>query len=102
VTLKAIGPRSWYLITKLSGPEYYSVGLAVLGVAVGVAFRWQVLLPAIGLLPPVSIIFSICRGLGFLDTVIVIVLAEAVLQGGYFVGLLIRAVATRLHGHLRN
>ena len=73
--------------------EYYAVGLAVLGAVVGVAFRWKVLLPIIGLLPLASIIFGISRGLGVLDTAIVIIVAEAILQGGYLVGLLIRAAA---------
>jgi hypothetical protein len=75
--------------------EYYAVGLAVLGGAVGAAFRWKVLLPIIGLLPFASIIFSISRGFGLVDTTIVILVAEAILQGGYLVGLLIRATATR-------
>jgi hypothetical protein len=54
-----------------------------------------VLLPIIGLLPFASIIFSISRGFGFVDTTIVILVAEAILQGGYLIGLLIRATATR-------
>jgi hypothetical protein len=75
--------------------EYYAVGLALLGGAVGAAFRWKVLLPIVGLLPFVSIIFSISRGFGFVHTMIVILAAEAILQGGYLVGLLIRATAIR-------
>ena len=79
--------------------EYYAVGIAVLGAAVGVVFRWRVLLPIIGLLPLASIIFAISRGLGVLDTAIVIIVAEAILQGGYLVGVLIRTAAA---GSLRS
>jgi len=75
--------------------EYYAVGLAVLGGAVGAAFRWKVLLPIIGLLPFASIILSISHSFGFIDTMIVIMVAEAILQGGYLVGLLIHATAIR-------
>ena len=73
---------------------YYVVGLAVIGAAAGLAFRWKVLLPVIALLPLVAIIFSVSRGLNHKDTAIVVIVAEAVLQGGYFAGLLIRFVST--------
>lgn len=73
---------------------YSAVGLAIIGAAAGLAFRWKVLLPVIVLLPFVAIIFSVSRGLNRQDTAIVVIVAEAVLQGGYFVGLLIRFVST--------
>jgi hypothetical protein len=73
---------------------YSAVGLAVIGVAAGLAFRWKVLLPVIALLPVAAIISSVSRGLSHKDTVIVVLAAEAILQGGYFVGLLIRSIAT--------
>lgn len=72
--------------------EYFAVGLAVLGAAVGIIFRWKVLLPIIGVLLCASIIFSISRGLSFLDAALVVIDAQAVLQGGYFVGLLVRPI----------
>jgi hypothetical protein len=71
----------------------YALGLAVLGAAVGIAFRWKVLLPIIVLLPAASIIFSISRDLSFLEAAIVVILTQVILQGGYFAGLLIRAIA---------
>ena len=74
--------------------EYSAVGLALIGAAVGIAFRWKVLLPIICLLPCVSIIFSISHGLGFRDAVVVVVATQVILQGGYFVGLLIRPIAS--------
>lgn len=75
---------------------YSAVGLAVTGAAAGLAFRWKVLLPIILILPVAVIIFS--RGLGFADTAIAIIVAEAILQGGYFAGLLLRFMATAISG----
>ena len=73
---------------------YFAVGLAVIGVGTGLAFRWKVLLPLIVLLPFAVIILPISRGSTVESTVIVVLVAEAILQGGYFVGLLIRFVAS--------
>lgn len=74
--------------------EYSAVGLAVIGAAAGIAFRWKVLLPIIIVVPFATLAFSIPRGLGLRDTAIIVIVAEAVLQGGYCVGLLIRLAAT--------
>jgi uncharacterized membrane protein len=73
---------------------YFAVGLAVTGAAAGIAFRWKVLLPVIVLLPLLTIIFSVSRGLTPRDIAIVVIVAEAILQGGYFLGLLIRLITT--------
>lgn len=73
--------------------EYAAVGLAILGAAAGLAFRWKVLLPIIILLPVAAIIFSFSRNFDYGNTVIAVVVAEAILQSGYFVGLLIRHIA---------
>lgn len=73
---------------------YSAVGLTVTGVAAGLAFRWKVLLPVIVLLPFAVVAFSISRSFGYEETAGIVIGAEAVLQGGYFVGLLIRFVAT--------
>jgi hypothetical protein len=72
--------------------ECFAAGLAVLGAAVGVIFRLKVLLPIIGVLLCASIIFSISRGLSFLDAALVVVVAQAILQAGYFAGLFVRHV----------
>jgi hypothetical protein len=73
---------------------YSAVGLAVIGVAAGIAFRWKVLLPVIIFLPIAAIVFSVSRGLGYQELAIVVFCAEGILQGGYFLGLLIRFVAS--------
>jgi hypothetical protein len=72
--------------------EYFAVGSAVLGAMVGIIFRWKVLLPIIGVLLCASIIFSISRGLSFLDAALMVIVAQAVLQTSYFAGLLARHV----------
>jgi hypothetical protein len=69
---------------------YLAAGLALLGAAIGMAFRWRALLPAIVLVPFLVTIFSVSRGARFDMTATAILIAEAVLQGGYFVGLLLR------------
>jgi hypothetical protein len=71
---------------------YSAVVLALIGAAAGSALRWKVLLPVIVLLPFAAIIFAASRDLK--DALITILVAEAVLQGGYFVGLLIRFMVT--------
>ena len=73
---------------------YFAAGLAVIGAAAGSAFRWKVLLPIIVLLPFAAIVLSVSHSSNLENTVIVVLVAEAILQGGYFVGLLIRFFAT--------
>ncbi len=70
--------------------ECFVVGLAILGAAIGIIFRLQVLLPIIGVLLCASIIFSISRGLSFPDAALVVIVAQAVLQASYFSGLFVR------------
>ncbi|CCE10421.1 conserved membrane hypothetical protein [Bradyrhizobium sp. STM 3843] len=73
---------------------YFAVGLALLGTAIGLVFRWKVLLPIIILVPFAAVVFSVARGASLETTVIIVLAAEAILQGGYFLGLLIRFLAT--------
>ena len=76
--------------------EYAATALAILGVAAGVAFRVKVLLPIIGVVLLASIIFSLATGFGFMDTALTVLMAQATLQGSYFLGLLIRAIFSAL------
>jgi hypothetical protein len=71
---------------------YLAIGLAGLGTAVGLAFRWRVLLPIIVLMPFAVIIFSASHGATLKNVLITVLIAEALLQGGYFTGLFIRSV----------
>jgi hypothetical protein len=76
--------------------EYAATALAILGVAAGIAFRFKVLLPIIGVVLLASIIFSLATGFGFMDTALTVLMAQATLQGSYFLGLLIRAIFSAL------
>jgi hypothetical protein len=76
--------------------EYAATALAILGVAAGIAFRFKVLLPIIGVVLLASIIFSLATGFGFMDTALTLLMAQATLQGSYFLGLLIRAIFSAL------
>jgi hypothetical protein len=69
-----------------------AIALAVLGSAIGIAFRLRVLLPILGLLLIISSVFSVARGLDFVHTALVVVTAQAILQTGYFIGILARAL----------
>jgi hypothetical protein len=73
---------------------YAAIALAILGFAVGVAFRLQILLSILGLLLVVSVVFSLARGFTFLDTALMIMVVQTIVQGSYFLGLVVRAVFT--------
>ena len=76
---------------------YAAIALAIVGAAVGLAFRLKVLLPVLALLLVVSVLFSLDRGFGFLDTALTIMVVQTILQASYFLGLVIRAVFTSAH-----
>jgi hypothetical protein len=74
------------------GMGYAAIALAISGVAVGIRFRSKILVPIIGLLLLVAVAFSLARGFSFLDTALTILVSQAILQGSYFLGLVIRAI----------
>ena len=76
---------------------YAAIALAIVGAAVGLAFRLKILLPVLALLLVVSVVFSLERGFGFLDTALTIMDVQTILQASYFLGLVIRAVLTAAH-----
>ncbi len=51
---------------------YAAIALALVGAAVGLVFRLKILLPVLGLLLIVSVVFSLDRGFSFLDTALTI------------------------------
>jgi hypothetical protein len=71
--------------------EYTAVALAVFGVIIGLRFRFRVLLPFALLLPLLCVAFALTYRLGGVETLLTILAAEAVLQGGYVIGLIVRA-----------
>ena len=77
---------------------YATITLAIMGIAVGAIFRLKVLLAVLAILLLASILVSVGRGLNFLDTALTIMVVQTVVQAGYFVGLVARAVLTSSHG----
>jgi hypothetical protein len=71
---------------------YAAIALALVGFVVGVFFRFKVLLPILLLLLLVSIIFSVGHGFGFGDTVLTVFVAQSIVQGSYFLGLVAHAI----------
>jgi hypothetical protein len=74
-----------------------AIALAILGFAVGIMFRLKVLLSILALLLIVSVVFSLARGFAFLDTALTIMAVQAIVQGSYFLGLVVRAAFTANH-----
>ncbi|MGA2288046.1 hypothetical protein [Bradyrhizobium sp.] len=74
--------------------EAAAIALAILGVAVGAMFRLKVLLAIVALLLVASLVFSLSRGFTFQGTALTILAAQCILQGSYFLGLVIRAVVS--------
>jgi hypothetical protein len=71
--------------------EYAAVAIATLGLIIGATFRLRFLLGIVLVLFPVSLVYSISRGYGLEATVLMVVVPQALLQAGYFLGLLGRA-----------
>jgi hypothetical protein len=71
-----------------------AIALAILGFAVGAVFRLKVLLSIVALLLVASIAFSLSRGFSFQGTALTVMVAQCILQGSYFLGLVVRAVVS--------
>ena len=71
---------------------YAAIALAIMGFVVGVIFRFRVLLPILLALFYVSIVFSLSRDLAFLGVVWTIMVAQAIVQASYFLGLVARTL----------
>jgi hypothetical protein len=69
-----------------------AIVLAILGLVVGIAFRLSVLLPILGLLLVISSAFAVARGSDFVHAALVVITAQAIIQTGYFLGILTRAL----------
>jgi hypothetical protein len=77
--------------------EVAAIAIAILGFAVGVMFRLRLLLSIAGLLVVVTIVFSVSRGFTFLETVLTVMAAQFIIQGSYFLGLLVKAAIAAAH-----
>ena len=71
---------------------YAAIALAIMGFVVGVIFRFRVLLPILLALFFVSVVFSLSRDLAFLGVVWTIMVAQAIVQASYFLGLVARTL----------
>jgi hypothetical protein len=69
-----------------------AIALAILGFAVGVVFRLKILLSILALLLVVSVAFSLARDFTFLDTALTVMAVQSIVQGCYFLGLVLRAM----------
>ena len=80
--------------------EYAAIGLAIFGAALGLRFRFRVLLPFVLLVLLIGLFLAFNRQLGGLQTVLVVLTSQAILQGGYFIGVITRALFRALQRKL--
>lgn len=73
---------------------YAAIALAIMGFVVGVMFRFRVLLPILLALLLVSIVFALAHDLGFLGVIWTVMVAQAIVQASYFLGLVARTLFT--------
>jgi len=73
---------------------YAAIALAIMGFVVGVMFRFRVLLPILLALLLVSIVFALGHDLGLLGIVWTVMVAQAIVQASYFLGLVARTLFT--------
>ncbi|MBV9562640.1 MAG: hypothetical protein JOY90_19695 [Bradyrhizobium sp.] len=64
----------------------------MMGFAIGTVFRLRMLLPILVLLLLLSILFALAGGFSFFQAVLLVVAVQAIVQSGYFAGLVARAV----------
>jgi hypothetical protein len=69
-----------------------AIALAILGFAVGIVFRLKILLSILAALLVISVAFSLARGFSFLETALMVMTVQSIVQGCYFLGLVARAV----------
>ncbi len=78
--------------------EYTAIALAILGLALGLAFRLKVLLLVLSLLVIISAIVAIAEGWSFPTKLLAIMSVQTIVQISYFVGILGRSIVTdKLH-----
>jgi hypothetical protein len=83
-------PNSYYRAEGTGMIGYTAVGLSVVGFVVGLTLRLRTLLLFVGLVLIAAIVYSVDAGFEFFGTFLNIMTAEAILQGSYFVGLVVR------------
>lgn len=79
---------------------YAAIGLVLLGTLLGFRFRYRVLLPFILLVLLVSIFVVFRQQLGLLESVLLMAIGQAIMQGSYFIGLAVRPLLHAAHRKL--
>ena len=74
--------------------QYAAIALVILGFTIGILFRFRVLLTAVGIVLVASIGFSVASDFRFLAAFATLMVAQAVLQGSYFMGLIAKAAVS--------
>jgi hypothetical protein len=72
--------------------QYAGVALLVLGLIIGVTSPLWLLLVAVALSLTISLVFSLSHGFGLWDSILTVMVPQAVLQLSYFLGLLSRRI----------
>ena len=80
--------------------EYAAIAVAILGIAIGVTFRLRFLLGMILAVLAITLIFVVSHPYGVLKGLLIIAIAQTLLQGGYFAGLLGRLFFSRAQRRL--
>lgn len=83
---------------------YAAVALSLASFVIGLTLRLRALLCFVVLLLLACVVFSVTYGFGSINSGLAIMAAQAIAQGSYFVGLLVRAALTaalRENGVLR-
>ena len=75
---------------------YAAIAVAILGAAIGVTFRLRLLLGVVVIVLAITLIFALSHHYSFLDSLLIVVVAQALLQGGYFAGLVGRVSFSRV------
>ena len=71
---------------------YAAITFALLGFAVGMIFRLQVLLIVLAMLLVASIVYCVSSGFNFVDALLTVMAVQTIVQGSYFLGLIARTV----------
>ena len=73
---------------------YAAIVLAVTGLCLGSLFRLKVLFPALAMVLIGSVTYSIAGNFDFIQAAGAVMAAQAIIQSGYFVGAVLRHMAT--------
>jgi hypothetical protein len=80
--------------------EYVAVAVAIFGVAIGLTSRLRFLLGMVVTVCAITLIFVLSQPYGVLRSLVVIMVAQALLQGGYVTGLVGRHFFSRIQSRL--